>query len=148
MKCWSSGKKSRLIIKSVSGQAFINFSAFLVGHPKYDHSKPRRGHRIVNRNLERNPNRRSSVRKKREMALTTSPVSSPLPASGHPKVPTTSSPTQVEASSTSFYFSTPLPENFRESSSSETMMHTSLYFSRVEEERGQNENKKIFIPTF
>ena len=147
VKCWSSGKKSRLIIESVRGQAFIQFSAFL-GNPKDDHSKARARARDrqpkpkqkSERKIQRDNARAAKFqeRKKREMAVTTSLVSSFLPPSGNPKVPTTSSPSQVEASSTSFYFSEPLPENFRELPSSELMTHTSLYFSRVKEERVQN----------
>ena len=97
-------------------------------------------HRHSEENIQRDIARAAKFqeRKKREMALTTLPVSSSLPASGHLRVPTTSSPSQVEASSTSFYFSKPLPENFRELPSSELMTHTSLYFSRVKEERVQN----------
>ena len=69
------------------------------------------------------------------MALISSPDTSTLPArtaSGDPCIPTTSSPSQVEAAPTSFYFSEPRPENVRDSS--ETLMHTSLYLSRIEEE--------------
>ena len=148
VKCWSSGKKSRLIIESVRGQAFIQFSAFL-GNPKDDHSKARARARDrqpkpkqkSERKIQRDNARAAKFqeRKKRETALTTSPVSSSLQPSGQPTVPTTSSPFQVEASSTSFHFSEPLPENLRESSSSETMRHTSSYFSPMEEEREPNE---------
>ena len=155
VKCWSSGKKSRLIIESVRGQAFIQFSAFL-GNPKDDHSKARARARDrqpkpkqkSERKIQRDNARAAKFqeRKKRETALTTSPVSSSLQPSGQPTVPTTSSPFRVEASSTSFHFSEPLPENLRESSSSETMIHTSLYFSRMEEERVENnvESSSIF----
>ena len=38
-KCWRSGKKSRLVIESINGFAFVNFSAFL-GHPKTVHVAP------------------------------------------------------------------------------------------------------------
>ena len=38
-KCWSSGKRSRLVIESVNGHAFVNFSAFL-GNPKTMHFAP------------------------------------------------------------------------------------------------------------
>ena len=52
-KCWSSGKKSRLVIESVNGFAFVNFSAFL-GHPKTIHFAPREN---------QNPGRKSSKKK-------------------------------------------------------------------------------------
>ena len=38
-KCWSSGKRSRLVIETVNGHAFVNFSAFL-GHPETMHFAP------------------------------------------------------------------------------------------------------------
>ena len=133
VNCWSSGKKSRLIIESVRGQAFIQFSAFL-GNPKDDHSKARARARDrqpkpkqkSERKIQRDNARAAKFqeRKKRETALTTSPVPSSLQPSGQPTVPTTSSPFRVEASSTSFHFSEPHPENLRESLLSETMRHT------------------------
>ena len=52
-KCWSSGKKSRLVIESMNGFAFVNFSAFL-GHPKTMHFAPREN---------QNPGRKSSKKK-------------------------------------------------------------------------------------
>ena len=126
VKCWSSGKNSRLIIESVSGQAFIHFSAFL-GNPKDDHFKARardwqpkpKSKKKSERKIQRDNARAAKFqeRKKGEMALTTSPVSSFLPASGNPRAPTTSSPSQVEASSTSFHFST-FPRHFRKISES------------------------------
>ena len=39
VKCWKSSKKSRLIIESVNGMAFMNFSVFL-GNPSEVHSPP------------------------------------------------------------------------------------------------------------
>ena len=154
VKCWSSGKKSRLVIESMNGQAFVNFSAFL-GDPKDVHFKAGAGNRQPKprkkseRKIQRDKARAAKFqeRKKREMALISSPDSSTLPAgvsSGDPRIPTTSSPSQVEAAPTSFLFSEPHPEQFRESS--ETMMHTSLYFSRIEEERGSDnmESSSIF----
>ena len=39
-KCWSSGKKSRLVIESMNGFVYVSFSAFL-GHPKTMHFAPR-----------------------------------------------------------------------------------------------------------
>ena len=109
VKCWSSGKKSRLIIESVNGQAFLNFSAFL-GDPKDDHFKARAGGRQPKpkkkseRKIQRDNARAAQFqeRKKRETALITSSVSS-----------STFSSSQVEAAPTSFHFSEPLPENFK-----------------------------------
>ena len=39
-KCWRSGKKSRLIIETVNGHAFVNFCAFL-GYPNERHENSR-----------------------------------------------------------------------------------------------------------
>ena len=39
-KCWRSGTKARVIIESVNGKAFVNFTAFL-GDPGDAHFKPR-----------------------------------------------------------------------------------------------------------
>ena len=39
-KCWRSGKNSRLIIKTVNGHAFVNFTAYL-GYPNERHDNPR-----------------------------------------------------------------------------------------------------------
>ena len=55
-KCWSSGKKSRLVIESFNGFAFVNFSAFL-GHPKTMHFAPRE---------KRDPGRKSKKKSKRK----------------------------------------------------------------------------------
>ena len=54
----------------------------------------------------------------------------------NPRNPTTSSPSSssVEAAKTSFHFSEPLVENIRDADASETMMHTSSFFSQIEEE--------------
>ena len=83
VKCWSSGKKSRLIIESVSGQAFIHFSAFL-GNPKDDHFKARardwqpkpKSKKKSERKIQRDNARAAKFqeRKKRETAWTTSHV--------------------------------------------------------------------------
>ena len=81
VKCWSSGKKSYLIIESLSGQAFIHFSAFL-GNPKDDHFKARAGDRQPKprkeseRKIQRDIARAAKFqeRKKRETAWTTSHV--------------------------------------------------------------------------
>ena len=62
-KCWRSGKKSRLIVESVNGFAFINFSAYL-GHPESMHvAPPEKENRgaLSNGNLERNQRRKPSV---------------------------------------------------------------------------------------
>ena len=59
-KCWGSGKKSRLVIESVNGLAFVNFSSFL-GHPKTMHFAPRE-----NRDPGRKPKQKSKRKTERD----------------------------------------------------------------------------------
>ena len=54
-KCWRSGTKARVIIESVNGKAFVNFSAFL-GDPYDAHFKPRPS----KRNPSNSPRKKSS----------------------------------------------------------------------------------------
>ena len=61
-KCWSSGKKSRLVIESVNGFAFVSFSAFL-GHPKTTHFAPRE-----KRDLGRKSKKKSKQKTERDNA--------------------------------------------------------------------------------
>ena len=150
VKCWSSGKRSRLFIESVNGHAFVNFSAFL-GYPKDDHfmpqardrqSKPKKKKKKSQRKIQRDNARAAEFqerkRRDRERALISLPDISFMTGEGaslgNPNNPTTSSPSMAGAASApiNFHFSKPRPENVRDSS--ETLMHTSLYFSRLEEE--------------
>ena len=150
VKCWSSGKRSRLFIESVNGHAFVNFSAFL-GYPKDDHfmpkardrqSKPKKKKKKSQRKIQRDNARAAEFqerkRRERERALISLPdisfMTSEGASLGNPNNPTTSSPSMAGAASApiNFHFSKPRPENVRDSS--ETLMHTSLYFSRLEEE--------------
>ena len=150
VKCWSSGKRSRLFIESVNGHAFVNFSAFL-GYPKDDHfmpkardrqSKPKKkkkqkSQRKIQRDNARAAEFQERKRRERERALISLPDISFMTGEGaslgNPNNPMTSSPSTAGAApAPSFHFSKPRPENVRDSS--ETLMHTSLYFSRIEEE--------------
>ena len=82
VKCWSSGKKSRLVIESVNGHAIVNFTAFL-GHPSADHfhfnSKPKnrqpKPRQKSERKIQRDNARAASFqeRKRKEKALNPSP---------------------------------------------------------------------------
>ena len=146
VKCWSSGKKSRLVIESVNGHAFVNFSAFL-GYPKDDHfmpkardrqskpSKKKKSQRKIQRDNARAAEFQERKRRERERALISLPDISFMTGEGaslgNPSNPTTSSPSMAGAAPApvSFHFSKPRPENVRDSS--ETLMHTSL---QLEEE--------------
>ena len=108
-KCWSSGKKSRLVIESVKGGfAFVNFSAFL-GHPKTMHVAPpeknkpgRKSRKKSKKKTERDNERaaRFQAKKQQERDAAVSEASK-----GACPPPATSTP------SSEFIFSEPTPEN-------------------------------------
>ncbi len=112
-KCWSSGKKSRLVIESVNGFAFVNFSAFL-GHPKTIHFAPREnqnpGRKSSKKKSKRKTQRdnqraaRFQERKRQEIDAAVPEVSSVNPP------PATSSPAE-SGQSTKFVFAEPSLEN-------------------------------------
>ena len=123
-KCWRSGTKARVIIESVNGKAFVNFTAFL-GDPGNAHFKPKPS----KRNPSKRPKKKSDNKIKRdnhraaqfqakkrredEEASTCTPVDNPKyeaiassTAQAHPPPVTDSSPSststpthQVEISS-------------------------------------------------
>ena len=92
-KCWSSGKRSRLVIEWVNGHAFVNFSAFL-GHPetmhfapgekwsprRYSNKKPKKkSKRKTQRDNDRAARFQEKKRQEKEAAVTeASPESPPL----------------------------------------------------------------------
>ena len=102
VKCWKSSKKSRLIIESVNGMAFMNFSVFL-GNPSEVHSPPnpnphpqrrppspkenkrKKSSRKIQRDNERAA--RYQENKRKELAAASA-------ASGNPTAPLTSSKAQ------------------------------------------------------
>ena len=129
----------------MNGKAIINFSTIL-GYPDDVHFKPwqsKRNPSKVPRKKSANKIKRDNERAARFQARKRKEEEEADSAASVP-------PSEVEASSTSFHFSKPLPENFRGSSSSDTdntMMHTSLYFSRIEDEEGgqdRMESSSIF----
>ena len=63
-KCWRSGKRSRLVIESVNGHAFVNFSAFL-GHPETMHFAPREK-RSPSRYSNKKPKKKSKRKTQRD----------------------------------------------------------------------------------
>ena len=138
VKCWSSGKKSRLIIESVNGHAIVNFTAFL-GHPSANHfnSKPRnrqlKPRQKSERKIQRDNARAASFqeRKRKEKALNPSPSTE----GGKSIVdsPETSSPSSVQASPELFQFSDPLQECLR--GASDISEQSNLQLSELEEEK-------------
>ena len=140
VKCWSSGKKSRLVIESVNGHAIVNFTAFL-GHPSADHfhfnSKPKnrqpKPRQKSERKIQRDNARAASFqeRKRKEKALNPSPSTE----GGKSIVdsPETSSPSSVQASPELFQFSDPLRECLR--GASDISEQSNLQLSELEEEK-------------
>ena len=114
-KCWRSGKKSRLIVESVNGFAFINFSAYL-GHPESMHVAPpekrkpgstvkRKPRKKSKKKTERDNVRaaRFQAKKRQEKDAAASAASKvdPPPATSSPRAPGPST----------FTFAEPTPEN-------------------------------------
>ena len=113
--CWRSGKKSRLIIESVNGLAFMNFSAYL-GNPESVHVDPFEK-RNPGSNVKRKPKKKSkkkterdNVRAARFQAKKRQEEDAAAPeASKDDPLPTTSSPRAPGPST--FTFAEPTPEN-------------------------------------
>lgn len=136
-KCWISGKRSRLFIETVNGNAFMNFSVFL-GHPGKPHFAPKnpqppkkvKSKRKADRDNERAA--RFQERKRKEMeAAAAAAASEPsdLPQS-------TSSPATTQTSSSpEFSFAEPAQENI----SSDT--------SRVSDFATMNIDGNVTIPS-
>ena len=97
-KCWRSGKRSRLVIESVNGNAFVNFSAFL-GHPetmhfdpgekrsprRYSNKKPKKkSKRKTQRDNDRAARFQEKKRQEREAAVTEASSDSPAPSHSVP----------------------------------------------------------------
>ena len=126
-KCWSSGKKSRLVIESFNGFAFVNFSAFL-GHPKTMHSAPRekqdpgrkpkkKSKRKTQRDNERAARFQERKRQEREAAVSeASKENLPSPSITSPPALSAASSPRVE-----FNFSKPAPADVSENSDSSKM---------------------------
>ena len=113
--CWRSGKKSRLIIESVNGFAFINFSAYL-GHPESVHVAPLEK-RKPGSNVKRKPKKKSKKKTERDNVRAArfqakkrqeEDAAEPEACKDDP-LPTTSSPRAPGPSR--FTFAEPTPEN-------------------------------------
>ena len=137
-KCWRSGTKARVIIESVNGKAFVNFSAFL-GNPDDAHFKPRSSNRTPSKEprkksdkkIKRDNDRaaRFQDRKRREAASVSKP-------DGNPEaMATTSSPGVESTSDLEFSFASPVPEILRQNTSHDQGMTAS---DKKEDQRAQN----------
>ena len=141
VKCWSSGKKSRLILESVNGYSFVNFSAFLGypgdhhfnangrhRNPKAQNSKKKSSHQIQSDN-ERAA--RFQERKRREMAMTSSPAGIPTSLASSPSA----------AAPANFTFSEPHPENLREN----LLERTALCVSELHENQEHDDPASVSL---
>ena len=126
-KCWSSGKKSRLVIESVNGFAFVNFSAFL-GHPKTMHFAPRekqnpgrKSKKKSKRKTQRDNDRaaRFQEKKRQEREAAVSEASNKNLSS--PSVPLPPAPSAASSPGVDFIFSEPAPADVSEDSNSSKM---------------------------
>ena len=128
-KCWSSGKRSRLVIESVNGFAYVNFSAFL-GHPKTMHFAPRekrdpgrKSKKKSKRKTERDNNRaaRFQAKKRQEREAAVSEASKENLSSPSIPLPSPSVPSAASSPKVDFIFSEPAPANVSEDSNSSNM---------------------------
>ena len=113
-KCWRSGKKSRLVIESINGFAFVNFSAFL-GHPKTVHVAPpekdklgRKSRKKSKKKTERDNERAARFQARKRQCESDAAASEA--SKGPCPPPATSSPLSA------FIFSEPTPENMSSNS--------------------------------
>ena len=126
-KCWRSGTKARVIIESVNGKAFVNFSAFL-GDPYDVHFKPRPSKRNPsnmprkksNNKIKRDNHRAAQFqarkKKEEEEASACTPADNPECEAIAPSTALAHPPPVTDSSSTStpskeFEFSEPNREN-------------------------------------
>ena len=116
-KCWSSGKRSRLVIESVNGHAFVNFSAFL-GNPKTMHSAPgenryprrkskKKSKKKSKRKTQRDNDRAARFQEKKHQEREASSVNPPSPPPA---------PSAVSSSRMQFTFAEPDPADMSEDS--------------------------------
>ena len=150
-KCWRSGTKTRVIMESVNGHAFVNFSAFL-GYPDDVHFKfkPRPTQRKPSgvprkksaRKIKRDNDRAARFQERqREKAASDSLTSKPL---DNPEAKATSSPGTESVMTTSgmeFSFASPVPENLRNDSSRHELS-VSLIRSDMKVEREKHSGLK------
>ena len=114
-KCWTSGKRSRLFIESVNGNAFMTFSVFL-GHPGNAHfvpknpQQPKKKKVKSKRKTDRDNQRAANFqeRKRREMEAA---VSAATGESSESSGQNTSSPATQTSSSPEFSFAEPALES-------------------------------------
>ena len=148
-KCWRSGTKARVIMESLGGHVFVNFSAFL-GYPDNDHfqqspteRKPtgktkKKSARKIKRDNDRAARFNERKRREEEAASATSPevleqsspgaVSAPKHA-GNSEADVSSTPSSesvMTVSDIEFSFASPVPEILRTDTEQDTSMIDSM----------------------
>ena len=151
LKCWRSGTKARVIIESLRGHAFVNFSAYL-GHPDDVHfktrptkRKPSGGPRKKSARKIQRDNERAARFKERQKEGSM-PVDNPGAAPPAPSPAVTSSPSAASAMTTSslvFSFASPTPENLRQESRQEESM--SMTLSDQKEQREPEASNEVEV---
>ena len=136
-KCWKSGKRARMFMDTVNGEAFINFSVFL-GKPSEVHSYSSRRQGNPNPSPKEKNKRKKSPRKiqrdneraakfqeekRKEDANAGSGV--PPPATSTPAAPS------ISAASIHFSFASPAPEDVTSKEESQEDMQVSASLRRL-----------------
>ena len=144
IKCWRSGTKARVIIESMNGHAFVNFSAFL-GYPEDAHFNPRPS--PSRRKPSGGPRKKSAKKiqrdnvraaryqeRKREGAASASNNSEEAAVTSSP-----GAESAMTLSGLEFSFASPVPETLRQTSNDD--ISTSMILNDSEEQNGQNEQE-------
>ena len=142
IKCWRSGKKARVIIESMNGHAFVNFSAFL-GYPEDAHFKPRPGpskrkpsggpRKKSAKKIQRDNDRAARYQeRKREEAASASNNSEEAAVTSSP-----GAESAMTLSGLEFSFASPVPATLRQTSNDD--ISTSMILIDSEEQNEQNE---------
>ena len=142
IKCWRSGTKARVIIESMNGHAFVNFSAFL-GYPEDAHFNPRPSpsrrkpsggpRKKSAKKIQRDNDRAARYQERKREGAASAPDKSE-------EAVVTSSPGAESAMTLSgleFSFASPVPETLRQTSNDD--ISTSMILIDSEEQNEQNE---------
>ena len=152
-KCWRSGTKARVIIESVNGKAFVNFSAYL-GNPDNVHFQPRpskrnpttaprkKSEKKIKRDNDRAARFQEQKRNKEGVASTLEPVENReavvTSTPGSDKSEMTISSLDSSLKSRKFSFASPVPEQLRhDKSPNNTASSLNLSDKKEEEQEDQ-----------
>ena len=152
-KCWRSGTRARVIMESMNGNTFVNFSAFL-GHPDNAHFQPRpskrnpttvprkKSEKKIKRDNDRAARFQEQKKNKQGAAASASkPVDNPeASATSTPGSESVMTISSLESSleSQKFTFASPVQETLRQSTSQESSMILSDKKEQQDEAVGSN----------